>query len=461
MEEPKRDLLSRLAAFRSPMSYEALAAQNTFGNQERLDQALDELTDRGLLLFDKKQARYDLHPVVRRHAYDRLTDKAGVHAHLRDYFARVPARDDDKIGSVDDLAPVIELFHHTLRADQYDEALKLYADRLSRPLYFRLGAYQTEIELLRGLFPDGEDRPPRLKRERDQAWALRALANCYSRLGQSGCAIPLFSKHNDISEKYKEDFAKGLRDIAVAQVALGEFLSADANLRGQDRLVHEISQYRVAVGYRELGRLEAYQGRTRESFEELDLALNLFSKTGNKQAEGIVCAHRALLALLMNKPSEAFEAASRARQSADYRGYERDIIQAEWLLGWAFIEQSPSEAERHLTDALTRCRRINLIEFESSILLAWARWHRAAGHPKEARDCVDEALAIADRCEYRLVQADAHNLLARLALDAGDNTEARRQAEIAKERAWCDGPPHCYKPALDQAEELLAKVAAV
>jgi Domain of unknown function (DUF4062) len=48
---------------------------------------------------------------------------------------------------------------------------------------------------------------------------------------------------------------------------------------------------------------------------------------------------------------------------------------------------------------------------------------------------------------------------ARLSLDAGNRAEARRHAEIARECAWCDGPPHCYKPALDEAESFLVKTA--
>jgi DNA invertase Pin-like site-specific DNA recombinase len=161
MEKPKGDLLSRFAAFRSPMAYATLAALNPFKNERQFDQALDELTNRGLLLFDKAQARYDLHPVVRQYAYDRLRDKAGVHSRLRDYFANVPAPDAEKIQSMYDLAPVIELYHHTIRAGQYDKACELYRERLHEPLYYRFGAYQTSIELLRGLFPDGtkEARP--------------------------------------------------------------------------------------------------------------------------------------------------------------------------------------------------------------------------------------------------------------------------------------------------------------
>jgi tetratricopeptide (TPR) repeat protein len=162
----------------------------------------------------------------------------------------------------------------------------------------------------------------------------------------------------------------------------------------------------------------------------------------------------------MNNSKEALEAARQARELAGTVRHERDVIRAEWLLGWALIDQTLAEAEPRLTEALTRCRLINLVEYEPDILLAWARWHRAAGHLKEDRECVDDALAIADRCEYRLVQADAHNLLARLYLDAGDRTEARRHAEIAKQRAWCDGPPHCCKPALDEAEQLQNKAAA-
>ena len=72
----------------------------------------------------------------------------------------------------------------------------------------------------------------------------------------------------------------------------------------------------------------------------------------------------------------------------------------------------------------------------------------------------EEGLAIADRSEYRLVQADAHNFLARLALDEGERKAAREHAAVARERAWCDGPPHCYKPALEEAERLLEEAGS-
>ena len=73
------------------------------------------------------------------------------------------------------------------------------------------------------------------------------------------------------------------------------------------------------------------------------------------------------------------------------------------------------------------------------------------------RETAQKALAIADRCEYRLNQAEIHNFLARLALDSGKRAEARGHAQKAKDYAYCDGPPHYYKPAYEEAERLLAE----
>jgi hypothetical protein len=141
-------------------------------------------------------------------------------------------------------------------------------------------------------------------------------------------------------------------------------------------------------------------------------------------------------------------------------GGERDIIRSKWLLGRALIMMGKdlSDAATLLTDALTRCRRIMMVDHEPDILLAWAYWHRVQKNAQEAHVYAEEALAIADRCEYRLKQAEIRNFLARVALEGGRREAAREHAEAARERAWCDGPPHCYKVALDEAEGMLREL---
>ena len=481
LDKQKQALLSRIAAFRSPMTYDALSAVSPYRKAEQLDAALQELIDRGLLFVERERGRYDLHPVVRRYAYDRLGDKKGVHSRLRDYFAAVPAPDEDKVQSADDLAPVIELYHHTVGAGRYDDARELLANRLvPNPLYYRLGAYQMCIELLRALFPDGEGRPPRLRDESAQAWTLNELANSYSRSGQPRRAVPLLEAANatDETRNAKLGVAIGLGNLAFQQVALGELAVAEASLRRCVDLLRGVGDERdEAVGHQELGRLLAFRGAFPESEQHLTTAQGIVDAMGAQVTNfvSVVTASRALRALLMGEAKAALAAARQARELAHifHPGYgkiERDIIWAEWLLGAALVALAPkekarqtknlAEAERHLTEALTRCRRINLVEMEPDILLAWARWHRARGNAPQAQEHAQEALTIADRCEYRLVQADAHNLLARLALDAGEPDVARQHAEMAKERARCDGPPHCYQPALEEAERLLKAAPA-
>ena len=484
MSDEHRELLSRIAAFRSPMDYDALrqVARPTGLIGKLLkrslwsDAALDELEARGLLLRDPESERYDLHPIVRQYAYDRLADKAGVHGRLREYFeARPPPA---RVETLADLAPTIELYWHTVGAGRFDEARELLRDRLiPNPLHFRFGAYQQMIELLGALFPEGKDRPPQLSSERDQSWTLNNLANSYGSFGQPRRAVPLFEMQMAIDEKQddKKNLAVGLANlVCVAQLPLGELEAAEGALRRSIELCREIAdEFIEAFGHQELGRLLAYAGRFAEAEHELKASTRYWKKTDSGQGLSPFrsdlelsrrrCAdraYRALLSLVQGDFPAALATARESRRLADVDSLERDIIWAEWLLGWAHtVLGETAAAEPHLNEALSRCRRINLIHFEPSILLASARWHHGGGDGTQARRFAEDALRIADRCEYRLNQADIHNFLARLAVDSGKPAEARDQAQKAKDYAYCDGPPHYYKPAHEEAERLLSEAA--
>jgi len=267
-----------------------------------LDSDLRDLVARGLLHHDTKEGRFDLHPIVRRYAYDRLAapDRAAAHIRLRDYFAAVPK--PDKVTRLEDLAPVIELYHHTARAGQSDEARKLYRDRLD-PLYFQLGAYQLIIDLMRALLPDGEDRPPRLKDQNAQASTLNELANAYGHGGQPRRALPLREQATGIYEKPGEEgrgnLAVGLAGMADGQMMIGALRAAETNLRRSIALSREIKdELREAIGHQELGRLLAYRGAYAESETELDAAITFKVWGENPQGCGVNSAYRALRQLL-------------------------------------------------------------------------------------------------------------------------------------------------------------------
>ena len=477
LNPPLRELLSRLAAFRSPVDYDIAAILNPFAGRRELGLAFRELMNRGLIYFDEERWHYDLHPIVRKYAYDRLSNKDGVHTRLRNYLATVPTLALVQVESVEDLAPDIELYHHTVRAGRYEDALELYRERLADPLFYRLGAYQVEIDLLLALFPNSKDLSvlrwsqgikvplPRLKQKSAQAWTLNALASSYSRSGQPRSALPLLEVHYALRERLKDraNLAIGLKNLASVQLDLGELAEAEENLQNSLEWAQKCGEDALAVGaHQELGRLLAYRGAFDESDHNLDLAKETKVRAGHVQSEGRTLTYRAQRALLMARPRVALDAARRALRKAEEAANStqftysvRDLVWAHWLLGTAHLALGHLlEAETHLSEALSRCRHINLVELESDLLLAWALWHGRKGNRDQSREYAEQALSIADRCEYRLKQAEIHNHLAQWELE-GENIEAaRKHAEIARERAWCDGPPHCYQPALDEAERL-------
>jgi tetratricopeptide (TPR) repeat protein len=233
---PRRVLLSRIACFRSAVEYETLhAAAEQTGDAATLDADLRDLRDRGLLQQHMENAapRFDLHPIVRRYAYERLGQEERQQAHtvLIGIFEAYPA--PGRVQRIEELMPQIELYHHLLHAGRYDAARRIFRDRIDTPTYYQFGAYDLQIDLLRGLFPDGEDKPPRLRDENDQASTLNDLAAVYAMSGQPRRAIPLFEQGTTIDERRDDtkNLAIGLGNLANRYTETGQFRAAEANLR--------------------------------------------------------------------------------------------------------------------------------------------------------------------------------------------------------------------------------------
>ena len=460
--------LSRLAAFRSSVAWRVLA--DVFGGGGPVQADLQLLEERGLLqrtiqLQDNGQpdTSYDLHPIVRRYAYDRLADRGATHTQLVVYFEAVPK--PQQIRSLEDLASAIELYHHLTRAERYDEAVILFSDRINKATYYQLGAYQTDIELLLALFPDGADKLPRLSDESAQAWTLAALSNSYGMAGRPSTAVHLFEQHNAIYEKQgnKKNVAIGLSNLAENQLPIGDLTAVSDNLRRSISLCREIEdRYSEASGHAEYGRLLVTSGNWIEAAQEFETAIELFHAEKATQYKGVTWAYRAQAALLQGDAATALSAAQEALRLADEDArtiypIERDYVRVHWLLGWARLGLGDlSAAQRHLDKALRRCRVINNVADEPAILLAQARLAAAQGQPQSAHTLAAEAQHIAQRAGYVLALADIHNFLAQLALAAGEQEDAQTHAQLAHDYAWCDGPPFAYQPALDEANRLLA-----
>jgi tetratricopeptide (TPR) repeat protein len=382
-------------------------------------------------------------------------------------------------------------------AGNLDEARKLYRDRLQEAIYYQFGAYQLQIEFLRALFLDGEDKLPRLKDESAQAWTLNELANSYSSNGQPRRAVPLFEMQIAIREKQgiKKSVAIGLGNLAcMAQIYIGALSAAERNNRRRIELTREIADDgSEAIGHLELGLVLTYLGAWQNAEQGLTIAEKVFDKYGAGQTNyvSVVRAYHAQRFLLMARSNpqssienlkSAIKCAQRALELADETAktlysHPRDYVRAYWLLGSAYRANNElTLAEENLSKALNLCRQINLAEMEADILLDVARLryasHKSSGTSqddlKDAQEKASEALTITERSGYVLQGADVNLFLAELALAGyrleglkvgSDKEAAKFHAQEALRLATCDGPPYYYKVAYEEAERFLEQLA--
>ena len=478
-------LLEILSAMRGAFDFETMKLFIGDKDDKWLERVVQNLIDRDVFLCsvdeDTGVASYDFHPHIRSYIYDRIANLERTHELLRVYFESVPI--PSVIESLDDLQPVIELYHHTVGAERYDEAFSLLRNRLTpEPIYYRFGASHLGIELLTALFPK-EGELPRSSDESNQAWACNEIANYYSISGQPRRAVSLFEMHNKLREKTenKRSLAIGLGNLAyMAQIQIGDLESAESNLRRAIELDPDIENEGYAdVHYLELGRMKAYIGSFNESNDDLHIAQEAFDKLGPSHTNyvSVVKAYRALHALFMNDLQKALKFATQSIEFAEITEkvrmrVPRDFIRANWLIGASYIAmEKPNEAEKPLNFAITECRKINLVEREADILLSLAKLHHLQKKDDESLKLATEAFEIANRCGYVLQQADIHLFLAEFFKDASDIDKAKEHAELAKLRShqmidvetgdYITNPEdtvYKYKPCYDKAMKFLKEL---
>jgi tetratricopeptide (TPR) repeat protein len=425
------------------------------------------LEDRGLLGWDKRANRYDLHPLVRGVVWSGLGDDArrGVYTSLHAHFEAVPMIDDPlKVNSLEDLTPAIELYNTLIGLGRYDNAHEVFHDRLSKATLYRLSASRQRVELLELLFPDGLEQLPRLNSQDAQAYTLNALAQGYKFSGQPGRAAALYRRNIIIRLEMKDDGnpSVGLYNLSDTLRLSGVLCESETTARRALIIIREQdNRFHEAVSLLSLGLMLAARGLANESRSALRRSLRLFIAQSASQFEGVVNSHLAQSAQWLGEFAGALSFANRAWELAHFQSYERDFIRAARAQGEAALGLNDlATADERLHHALTRARMVNLVEEELPALVALAELRRRQGDLKAARELLDDVWEAAERGPYPLIHADACNVLAQVERDAGNDAKAVEAATRAFELAWCDGPPFAYHWGLERARALLGELGA-
>ena len=472
LDESARKALPTIAAFRMPASYDTLVAilvgdNKALPNENALDSTLTELEDRGLLGWDKRANRYDLHPIVRGVVWGGLSDdmQRDVYTTLHTHFEALPKIEDFlQVESLEDLTPAIELYSTLIGLDRYDDAIYFFYERIQNATIYRLNASRQQAELIEMLFPDGLGQLPRLRSPAWQAYTFNALAQGYQLSGQPGRALPLIRHHNVIrqSERDDENLGAGLRNLSSALHQTGALKESQFTaLQALDIGRKRGDLWSEANSLYELGLTLAALGLEGEADKSLQRALQIVSAQEERQPEGTVNASMAQLALWSVDYAAAFQLANHAWELANVLRNEKDFIRGARLQGAASLGLNDlARAEDRLHHALTRARAVNHVEEELPALIALAELRRRQGDLEAARELLDDAWEPAERGPYPLLHADALNVLAQIERDAGNTVAAIQAATNAYRKAWCDGPPFAYHWGLEAARAHLKALSA-
>ena len=164
-----------------------------FADEAALDKTLADLEDRGLLGWDRRANRYDLHPIVRGVVWSGLDDgdRRSTYEALERHFHLLPAVDRKMLTAWKTLrAPL------SFTIPDRPGALRRRLSTLLRCAW-KDHALPPErqpprVELLEMLFPDGLDQLPRLSEPATNPSRLTLLAQGYLFSGQPGRAVPLY-----------------------------------------------------------------------------------------------------------------------------------------------------------------------------------------------------------------------------------------------------------------------------
>jgi tetratricopeptide (TPR) repeat protein len=471
LEEDARQALQVIAAFRIPARYDTLAAllmrEAVCADEHELDEMLTELEDRGLIGWDKRANRYDLHPIVRGVVWKGLSDdkRRRVYEMLHAHFGALPKIDDYlRVNNLEDLTPAIELYNTLIGLGRYDDAVTLFYGPLNFATLYRLHASWLRVELLKMLFPDGLGTLPRLSNRLNQARVLQSLGQGYQSTGQPGLAAPLISQHNTICEEMgdEKNLITGLQNLSQTLRFLGALRESEAAVRGA--LLASRAQYNnfdEAITLYWFGLTLAEKGRANQSRAAFQRSLRMFVAQSDSQAEGVVNSHLARRALWLEEFASARSFGNRAWELAHLMKLEGDFIRAASRQGQASLGLNDlSAAEERLLHALTRSRATNFVQEELPVIVALGDLRRRQRDLKGAREFLDDVWEPAERGPYPVFHADACNVLAQIERDEGNTGAAVEAATKAYRLAWCDGPPFAYHWGLEKAKKHFKELGA-
>lgn len=418
----------------------------------KLRETVKDLEQRGLLQYEVRERRHDLHPVVRGVAAGGMNaeDKQRYGQRVVDHFSAQPHSPYEQAQSLEDLTAGLHIVRTLLKLGHFQQAADAYRAGLSDALYVNLEAYTEVLSLLRPFFSAGWDALPKEVTALDASYLSNNAAIALHYRGERNEALAAFGatlrSHvslqewalaclclRNISRNLADEnlLAKALRMDALAlalatsldetenlfmsrcnlfdnQLRLGQWQAAEATWQLLDPMGRNWSRavYRQGDVEEDFARGQFWQGCLQE--EHLMAATILAEQDNNRPA---------------------------LRALHQLRG------------AWRLAQQDWIQAAASFQEAVRMARERRLVDEVSETGLALAKTHLG-----QLDDPQQEAWRLAQ------LRNPAHRTLTLLWLAIGDFDQARHHALAAYHWAWAEGEPYLNRYELTQTTTLLQQM---
>lgn len=434
---------------------------------KKLIYTIADLEHRGLLQYDRRAHRYDLHPVVRGVAAGSLKpeEEKRYGQKVVDHFNTLPRSSYATARSMEDVENGLQVVRTLLKLGHYQRAWNTLKGDLASALLFNLEAHVEILLIVRpffpmgwGCLPVGVDPMTTLALANNAAVALNASGDAKQAIMIYDSIIPHVLNNQSFSLKIRTSaitaIFNAIKNLTISLLDHGRLAAAlrliDI-LQDMEAMLKFEKEYEIFNNLLSRFVLQSYLGQwpaAAETWRLLDLMGREWSRNKYRQGHAEGCFALAQFWQGHLQEEHLSTAAILAEQDHD-RGTIRRVhaLRGHWRLeqgAWA-------QAAASFSQAVAMAREIRHVDeaSETGLALAKVHLHHLTG---------DEASGEAQRLAQLRHFADcgrANRYLARLWQALGDLNQARHHALAAYTLSWADGEPYVYRYELTKATELL------
>ncbi|HAW49995.1 TPA: hypothetical protein DCX16_03485, partial [bacterium] len=403
---------------------------------------VDDLCKRRLISKGSDNT-YATHPLIKGYFESIFyeEEKKACHKAIYEYFGRIaPSRPK----TLEEMQPLFEQVYHGCSAGLYDEVFyNVYRKKIDRWkesfITHKLGAWETDLSLARGFFPNGDlSQMPLVSKKEDKSWLLNSAGLALLSIGKPKEAEKPFLTAIQMTieaEDWKNASAdyQNLSDLQFRTGAIEHGLeSAQKALEMAEKAKSSVFIIDSKASFAWILYLLGKNKEAEEWFKQADelwrkiMGYRLCSGAGVFYADFLISTKRI---------DEAFEL-TRQNLKICERYLINDFSKCHRLLGAIErIKGNHQEAEAHLKSSLEIARKVGMPELEIEAFLEFGRLDLDMKKYKDAICKATDALKLITHTGFKLYEPEADLILAKTYLAQGDKEKAREYAKSAYNKA--------------------------